>query len=176
MEFITGGQDAEMLRVQAGTVDVMTQADVRPDDIAALRRLRDQGAIQLIDVGVGVDPNALWFNLTPGNRAVKAKPYLERAEFRQAISYAVDRDAIVKTVYLGAAEPVYGPITPGNKTWYSPAAPTFPHDPAKAKTLLAGIGLTDRNGDGMLDDAKGKPVQVLDHHAGAATSASGPPR
>ena len=62
-------------------------------------------------------------------------------------------------MFLGAAEPVYGPITSGNKTWYSPSAPTFAHDPAKARALLAGIGLTDRNGDGMLDDAKGRPVR-----------------
>jgi peptide/nickel transport system substrate-binding protein len=156
---ILSGQDAEMLRIQAGTVDVMTQADVRPEDLAALRRLRDQGTVQLIEVGVGVDPNGLWFNLVPGNKAVKAKPYLDRAEFRQAVSYAVNRDAIVKTVYLGAAEPVYGPITPGNKTWFSASLPTYPHDPAKAKALLAGLGLTDRNGDGMLEDAKGAPVR-----------------
>ena len=159
MEFLTGGQDAEMLRLQAGTVDVMAVADVRPEDISALRRLRDEGAVQLIDVGVSVDPNVLWFNLTPGNAAVKTKPYLQRAEFRQAISYAVDRSAIVNTVFLGAAEPVYGPITAGNKTWYSSSAPTFPHDRARAKALLAGIGLTDRNGDGMLDDEKGRPVR-----------------
>ncbi|HET7698100.1 MAG TPA: ABC transporter substrate-binding protein [Vicinamibacterales bacterium] len=158
MQFVPG-QDAEMLRVQAGEVDVMAVADVRPEDIASLRRLRDQGTIQLLDVGLSVDPNALWFNLTPGNRAVKAKPYLARAEFRRAISYAVDRDAIVKTVFLGAAEPVHGPITAGNKTWYSPSAPAFPHDPARARTLLASIGLTDRNRDGMLDDARGAPVR-----------------
>jgi peptide/nickel transport system substrate-binding protein len=101
----------------------------------------------------------LWFNLTPGNAALKAKPYLGRVEFRQAISYAADRDAMVSTAYLGAGVPVYGPITPGNKTWYSPGTPTTPHDAAKAKSLLAGIGLTDRNGDGMLDDGKGKPVR-----------------
>jgi peptide/nickel transport system substrate-binding protein len=159
MEFISSGQNAEMLRVQAGEVDVMTVADVRPEDIAALRRLRDQGAVQLVDAGVSVDPNVLWFNLTPGNAAVKAKPYLGRAEFRRAIAHGVDRDAIVKTVYLGAAEPIYGPITPGNKTWYSASAPTFPHDSAKAKALLASIGLADRSGDGMLEDANGKPVR-----------------
>jgi peptide/nickel transport system substrate-binding protein len=158
MPFV-GAQDAEMLRVQAGEVDVMTVADVRPEDIASLRRLRDQGTIQLIDVGVSVDPNALWFNLTPGNAALKAKPYLGRAEFRQAISYAVDRTAIVNTVFLGAAEPVYGPITSGNKTWYSASAPTFPLDVAKARGLLAKIGLGDRTGDGMLEDDKGKPVR-----------------
>lgn len=158
LEFVTS-QDAEVLRLQAGTVDLMTIADVRPEDIAALRKLRDQGALQLADVGVSVDPSVLWFNLTPGAKGQAAKPYLGRTEFRQAISHAVDRDAIVSTVYLGAAVPVYGPVTPGNRTWYSASAPTYPHDMARAKTLLAGIGLTDRNGDGMLEDAAGRPVQ-----------------
>lgn len=158
VEFIKA-QDAEMLRLQSGSVDMMSQADVRPEDIAALRRLRDQGALQLVDVGVGVDPNLLWFNLSPARAAQKTRPYLLRTEFRQAISYAVDRDAIVNTVYLGAAVPAYGPVTPGNAVWYSDTAPKYPHDPAKARALLAGIGLTDRNGDGMLDDAAGRPVR-----------------
>jgi peptide/nickel transport system substrate-binding protein len=158
MEIVTM-QDAEVLRLEAGTIDLMAQADVRPEDLSALRRLRDQGAVQLADVGIVVDPNTLWFNLTPGSPVAKAKPYLQRAEFRQAISYAVDRDAIVNTVYLGAAVPVYGPVTPGNRTWYSDSAPKYPHDAARAKALLAGLGLTDRDGDGLLEDAAGHPVR-----------------
>jgi peptide/nickel transport system substrate-binding protein len=158
MEFVTM-QDAEVLRLEAGSIDLLTQADVRPEDLAALRRLRDQGALQIADVGIGVDPNLLWFNLTPGSAVAAAKPYLQRVEFRQAISYAVDRDAIVNTVYLGAAVPVYGPVTPGNRTWYSDSAPKYPHDAARAKALLAGLGLTDRNGDGILEDAAGRHVQ-----------------
>ena len=159
MEFVTS-QDAEMLRMQAGTLDIMTQADVRPEDIASLRRLRDQGAVQLAEPGVSVDPVLLWFNLTPAAAArdARVKPYLHRAEFRQAISYAVDRNALANTLYLGAAVPIYGPVTPGTP-WYSDAAPKYPHDLARAKALLAGIGLTDRNGDGMLDDAAGQPVR-----------------
>jgi peptide/nickel transport system substrate-binding protein len=84
---------------------------------------------------------------------------LLRPEFRRAVSHAVDRDAIVQTVYLGAAVPLFGPVTPGNTTWYSAAVPVFAHDPARAKSLLAGIGLVDRNGDGMLDDERGRPVR-----------------
>src|SRR5207244_7028448 len=99
LEFVKA-QGAEVLRLEAGSIDLMTQADVRPEDIAALRRLRDQGTLQLVDAGVGVDPNALWFNLTPAAAAKNAKtrPCLSRAEFRQAISSAVDRDALVNTL------------------------------------------------------------------------------
>jgi peptide/nickel transport system substrate-binding protein len=154
-------QDAEMLGLQAGSIDLMTQADVRAEDIASLRRLRDQGTVQLAEPGVGVDPDAFWFNLTPAAiaRNEKTRPYLSRPEFRQAISCAVDRAAIADTLYLGAAMPVYGPVTPGNRTWYSSAAPACAHDLGRARALLAGLGLTDRNGDGMLEDAAGQPVR-----------------
>jgi peptide/nickel transport system substrate-binding protein len=139
----------------------MTQADVRPVDISALRKLRDQGALQLFEPGISVSPDVLWFNLTPAaeKRDAMTKPYLHRAEFRQAIAYAVDREAIVSTLYLGAAVPVYGPVTPGNRTWYSDAAPKYPHDTARAKALLAGLGLIDRNGDGKVEDASGRLVR-----------------
>ncbi len=153
---IASGQDAEVQRLEAGSVDLLTQADVRPQDYATMRRLRDQGALTLTDVATGVDPNVLWFNLA---KTPAARGYLQKPEFRQAISYAVDRDAIVNSVYLGAAVPVFGPVTPGNRVWYSDAAPKYPHDVARARMLLAAIGLTDRNGDGLLDDQAGAPVR-----------------
>jgi peptide/nickel transport system substrate-binding protein len=160
IEFVKA-QDAEMLRIQAGSLDLMTQADVRPEDIASLRRLRDEGKVQLAEPGLSVDPNLLWFNLTPAKIARErgTRPYLAKTEFRQAISYGVDRGAIANTLFLGAAAPVYGPVTAGNRTWYSDAAPKYPYDPARAKTLLAGLGLADRTGDGMLEDAAGRPAR-----------------
>ena len=45
---------------------------------------------------------------------------------RQAISLAVDRKAFADAVYLGAATPVYGPVTPANKLWYSDEVPHTP--------------------------------------------------
>jgi peptide/nickel transport system substrate-binding protein len=160
IEFVKS-QDTEILHLQAGTIDMMTQAGVRPPDISALRQMEKAGTLQLEDPGISVDPDVLWFNLTPEaeKRDAATKPYLHRVEFRQAISYAIDRDAVVSTLYLGAALPIYGPVTPGNRTWYSDTAPKYPHDAARAKALLAGLGLTDRNGDAMLEDAAGRPVR-----------------
>jgi peptide/nickel transport system substrate-binding protein len=50
-------------------------------------------------------------------------------------------------------------VSPSNKAWYSDQATRYRHDEGKAKALLAGIGLLDRNGDGMLEDASGSPVR-----------------
>ena len=65
----------------------------------------------------------------------------------------------LNTVYLGAGTPVFGPISPGNRKWFAADVPHAPHDPASAKQLLASIGLKDRNGDGMLEDARNQPAR-----------------
>jgi peptide/nickel transport system substrate-binding protein len=65
----------------------------------------------------------------------------------------------VDQVFLGAAVPVHGPITPGNATWFWPELPGGTYDPARARMLLADLGMRDGNGDGMLEDAQGRPVR-----------------
>jgi peptide/nickel transport system substrate-binding protein len=75
--------------------------------------------------------------------------------FRQAISHAVDREAFAQTVFLGEAVPVWGPVTPGNRLWFSPNLPRYPYDLGKAHALLKGIGLEDRNGNGVVEDQAG---------------------
>lgn len=151
-------QNAEALRLESGATDLMANGDIRPDDYARFKRLSDQGRLRLVDGGTGLDPNLLWFNLRPAP-AGDARPWLHRKEFRQALSFAVDRHAIANAVYLGAAVPVFGPVTPRNATWYAADAPVHPHDPARARQLLAAAGLTDRNGDGLLEDAAGAPAR-----------------
>ena len=69
-------------------------------------------------------------------RKTRASPSCSRPEFRQAISYAVDREAFAENVFLGAAVPIWGPITPGNKIWFSPNVLRYPHDVNKAKDVL----------------------------------------
>jgi peptide/nickel transport system substrate-binding protein len=150
-------QSAEVLRLESAAIDLMANADTQPDTYGRLKQLSSQGKLQVIDGGVGLDANVLWFNLKP--RAAGEKPWMHHKQFRQALSYAVDRQAIANTVYLGAAQPVYGPVTPRNKTWFSSEAPTYPHDVEKARQLLAAIGLRDRDGNGTLDDSTGRPVR-----------------
>ena len=151
-------QNAEALRLESGATDLMSNADIRPDDYVRFKRLAEQGQLKLLDGGVAIDPNILWFNLKP-SAGPDPKPWLRRREFRQALSFGADRQALANTVYFGAAVPIWGPVTPGNTTWYSPSAPQHPHDPARARQLLAAAGLTDRNGDGALEDAAGRPVR-----------------
>jgi peptide/nickel transport system substrate-binding protein len=152
---IVPDQNAERLALETGQID-FTQTEVRPEDYAALKRLADAKKLTILDLGLGLDADSFWLNLRPNQPAVAKRPWLLRQELRAAISYAVDRSAFAETVFLGAAVPVYGPITPGNQRWYSPDLPKTEHDPAAAARLLARIGLVDRNGDGMLEDRTGE--------------------
>jgi peptide/nickel transport system substrate-binding protein len=152
-------QNTEALRLQSGDTDLMSNADIRPEDYAAFKRLSDQGRLRLLDVGVGLDPSLLWFNLSPKHAADPRNAWLRQKAFRQAVSCAVDRQAVANAVYLGAAEPVFGPITSANRTWYSPERPACEHDLAKARELLTTVGLRDRNGDGTLEDEAGTPAR-----------------
>jgi peptide/nickel transport system substrate-binding protein len=112
----------------------------------------------LHDAGVTTAPDVMWFNLNPDARAA-ARPWLQSTSLRRAVSMAVDRTAIVNTVYLGEAVPIAGPVTPGHGKWYdaSIAAPVL--DRARARAELDAAGLKDRDGDGIREDASGQPAK-----------------
>jgi peptide/nickel transport system substrate-binding protein len=159
---IVPDQDSQLLRLDSGTADLIDDA-MRPQDYAPLKRAADAHRVKLMDLGVAYDAPVLWFNLKPDAFARDPRrAWIQRDELRRAISYAVDRKVFADTVYLGAGVPVFGGapgLTPANKKWYSTATVEYPHDPAAAAKLLASIGLTDRNGDGRIEDAHNLPVR-----------------
>jgi peptide/nickel transport system substrate-binding protein len=157
---ITPDQNAELLRLQSGQAD-LTQSEVRPDDYAALKRAATAGTLRLVDAGLAFDGDAFWFNLKRGAKAHEGRPWLARVELRRAVSHAVNRRAFADEVFLGAAEPLWGPVPPSNAAWYAPAGAIDrqAYDTARARVLLAGLGLRDRDNDGMLEDAAGTPVR-----------------
>jgi peptide/nickel transport system substrate-binding protein len=148
-------QNAELLRLQSGAADILN-GEIRPEDYVSVRRAQEQGQVRLIELGVSTDADALWFCLKPeAKRKDPRFAFVQKPEFRQAISHAVDREAFAETVFLGAAVPIWGPITPGNQPWFWPDVPRYPHDAARARELLKNIGLEDRNGNGVVEDAAG---------------------
>ncbi|HKC56366.1 MAG TPA: ABC transporter substrate-binding protein [Vicinamibacterales bacterium] len=148
-------QDAELLRLQSGDLD-LTQSELRPGDYVPAKRAEDKGTLKVTEIGLSPQADAFWFNLKP--EAWKDDPrfaFVRRPEFRQAISYAVDREKFAENVFLGAAVPIWGPVTPGNTVWFWPDVPRYFHDVNKAKEVLKGLGLEDRNGNGVVEDAQG---------------------
>src|SRR5437899_7290438 len=80
---------------------------------------------------------ALTFNARPGARFAdpKMKPV------RQAVFYAIDREAMAKALGLGLGEPTAYHVVPG-QLGYSDKVPKYAYDPEKAKKLLADGGFS----------------------------------
>jgi peptide/nickel transport system substrate-binding protein len=162
---IVPDQNAMLLNFQNGTTD-MNYA-VRPEDVDLLRREEAAKDFKVYDLGPGFNWIYLLVNQHTGKSETSGKPHVDPAKlvwfrdvrFRQALSYAIDRDSILRTVYQGLGVPVYSFTPPANKVWYDEAAiKKYPFDPARARELLKEMGLEDRNGDGIIEDAKGTPV------------------
>lgn len=152
-------------KFQAGELDVMHR--VRPQDYALVKRM-EGGDIKVDDIGVSYDTNWVAFNQNTSSNPKTHRPFVERwkqrlfgdQKFRQAASYAIDRDALANTVFSGRGVPLYSFVTPGDKKWFSDDVMKYPYDPARARQMLAEIGLKDTNGDSFLEDSEGHTVEI----------------
>src|SRR5476651_1414576 len=71
---------------------------------------------------------------------VTQKPF-DNPKVRQAINYAINKDALIKVAYAGYAVPAEGPLPAGID--YAVKFKPWPYDPAKAKALLKEAGYPD---------------------------------
>jgi peptide/nickel transport system substrate-binding protein len=65
---------------------------------------------------------------------------LKDVKVRQALNYAVDKQAIIDSVLLGASAPLQSVVNPPLN---NPALEPYPYDPEKAKAMLAEAGYPD---------------------------------
>lgn len=96
----------------------------------------------------GTEPQWLQLNVTD--------PLFADVTVRQALNYAVDKDLIVEAVYGGRAVPIPGPLSPFNNFVNKNLTP-YAYDPDTALSMLAEVGWTDSDGDGILDK-DGQPM------------------
>ena len=74
------------------------------------------------------------------------KPW-DNLKVRQAISHALDRDAMIQVIYSGLGQPAYGMLPPGIPGYPGDALnETQKYDPELAKKLLAEAGYPDGQG------------------------------
>jgi peptide/nickel transport system substrate-binding protein len=122
------------LELQKGTMDLVVN-DLAPDIVFQMRGNPNLHVVQ----GPGVDYQYIGVN-TRDDR-------LRDVRVRQALAYAIDREAIVDYLRRGLASPATGMLSP--LSWAAaPNLPSYAHDPAKAKQLLDEAGYPDPDGDG----------------------------
>jgi len=155
--------DAQVLKFQSGETDVISQ--IGAENFTVLSR--QQYGYNMTDAGPGLEYYFLFFNLseagekTPAEMLRKQKWFRE-VKFRQAVSAAVDREAIVRLVYQGRGAPLWGLVAPGNRRWGNEKLAHPARSLERARTLLKEAGFSwnnGPNGESRLLDAEGKPVE-----------------
>ena len=120
--------DTAFVELQAGTIDILkyltaAQAETLGDDYNIV-----QGSMNLV--------HAMYLN--------RAYEPLSKTEVRQALCYAVDRDAINNFIFGGKSHIIGSHMIPAMSKYYEPEAETvYSYDPEKAKELLADAGYAD---------------------------------
>ncbi len=139
---IVADPNTQVAQALSGELDVMIL-----DSKAAVDTVKAKQNLQVL-------PRTLvqfyWIALNQEN------PLFQDVRVRQAMLYAIDRQAIIKNVDKGYATIANAAISPALASYYDASLESkYPYDPAKAKQLLADAGWKD-DGKGVLVNKDGK--------------------
>jgi peptide/nickel transport system substrate-binding protein len=141
-----------MLRFKRGELDLINSLDSEYFDKLAAT------SPQLVhDAGPSLDSEQLWFNEVakapiPGYK----KNWFRSANFRRAISEAINREDLSRIVFHGHAQPALGPFSPANKFWFNNKLQPQTYSPDAALKALQTDGFRLENG--VLKDKDGNEV------------------
>ncbi len=150
---IQPNRDVEMLQFKRGELDLINTLDSEYFDKLA------SASPQLVhDAGPSLDSEQLWFNeVAKAPIPVYKRDWFRSANFRRAISEAINREDLSRIVYHGHAQPAMGPFSPANKFWFDAALKPPAYSPDKALQALAADGFRLENG--TLKDRAGNAVE-----------------
>jgi peptide/nickel transport system substrate-binding protein len=81
-------------------------------------------------------------------------------EFRQAVSYAIDYQALVDMIVAGYGEVPRKGYYPPTVQGYNSDLPDLKYDPDKAKEILDGLGFLDQDEDGFRESPDGQRLCI----------------
>jgi peptide/nickel transport system substrate-binding protein len=141
--------------LEAGDI---TYCGIEPQNVAKFRNMEKLNVYTVPTRG---------YNIISYNQRNNGWEGLRNKEVRQAISMAIDKDTIVKKIYMGFGEPAYSFI-PSSSPWYSEdtvlkLGVTPLNNKQKAMEMLKAAGYEyAQNGDKkVLLDKSGKQVKLL---------------
>ena len=162
---ILSNPDRSMLKFLEGEID---HYSIRPQDLGILGPDQEKGDFTIYNAGPSLGSNFLVFNQNPGLNPHTNKPFVEpyklewfkNKDFRRAMSYAINREKIIDILMNGLGIPQHSSVSPANIYYYNDKVEKYFYDSDKAKDILLGIGFSDKNRDGILEDDQGRPLEI----------------
>jgi len=150
---IQSNRDVEMLRFKRGELDLINVLDSDYFD-----RLAASSPGLAHDAGASLDSDFMWFNQVASAPIPEYKrAWFRSANFRRAISEAINRDDLSRVVFNGHAQPAVGPVSPANKFWFNSKLKAESYRPDAALKRLQTDGFHLQNG--ALFDRGGNAVE-----------------
>jgi len=146
LEYFTN-DDAMIIALKTGQLDAIES--VPSTSVATLR-----SAGVTVYVGPGLEFHDFIINSNPKKTT---NPELRNPLVRKAFEYAIDREAIVKTAWLGYSQPGTTIVPPGTSRWHDGGIRALPFDLDKANQLLDQAGYP--KGSNGIRGANGHPMQ-----------------
>jgi peptide/nickel transport system substrate-binding protein len=161
---IVENSDVQMLRFRSGDLDL---APLRTEDFSLLKREEKRGNFTIRNGGQASGRSFIAFNLNQA-KDERGKPFVDpiksrwfnTKEFRQAVAYALDRQAIINNLFRGVGELQNSPISVQSPYFLSPeqGLKVYEHNPQKSKELLKKAGFK-YDSRGQLLDQDGNRVR-----------------
>jgi peptide/nickel transport system substrate-binding protein len=143
---IVPSRNTQVLKFRNGELDLLRP--ITAEEGQALKDLEKSGKMKIFNLGPSLINEIFWFNQNDRKNPQTGKPFVDpiklawfrQQKFRQALSYAIDRQAIIDLVFLGKATACWGPINKSNRAWFNSKIMTYEHNLPKARTLLQEAG------------------------------------
>ncbi len=144
--------DTQMSALTTGEIDAATS--VVNNQIPMLEQNPDIEVVKAL----GVRFTELGFNCWDDPQS-KGNPLILDPKIRVAADYAIDKEKIVKIALNGLGTTGTSMIPPATGVWHwDPGEEEHKFDPEKAKQILEEAGYTDKDGDGIREDAAGNKL------------------
>jgi len=151
--------DLALMKFKSGELDVL---DVSGRDYPIVKPNEQRLGYRVVDVGPSLSTNFLVFNLNTDSN-VPVEPHkiewFNDDRFRQAIAHAIDKSKMIEIILNGFGSPLNSAMSPAAGFYYNSQIDNITYDLDMARHLLYEMGFSDRNADGILDDANGRELK-----------------
>ena len=121
---------------------------------------QESGGFRLYDT-VLADMNTAIIQLNLNHEDDAFRDLFQQKDFRIALSHGIDRQEIIDVLYAGLGEPWQAAPRPESPFHDATMAKQYTEwDPDRANALLDGLGLTERNSDGVRLLPDGRPLSL----------------